>query len=141
MRDLPGDNLALIRGLWCTIMSCKRGNFIEFYRLSGIYFPNITAADDVSLAAYFLMAGGICQCGCSPFCFSVELLAQRGINYDQNVNFHSIYTAWFFFFSKTDDQAGTYTIHKHSKVESQAFSSCFLGCFFLIKTQHKSSAA
>lgn len=39
MRNLPGDNLALVRGLWCTIMSCKWGNFIEFYRLSGIYFP------------------------------------------------------------------------------------------------------
>lgn len=28
----------LIRGLWCTIMSCKWGTFMEFYRLSGIYF-------------------------------------------------------------------------------------------------------
>lgn len=102
MRNLPGDNLALIRGLWCTIMSCKWGNFIEFYRLSGIYFPDIAAADDVSVAAYFLMAGGICQYGFSPFCFSAELLAKWGISYEQNVNFHSIYTACFFF-SKSDD--------------------------------------
>lgn len=29
----------LLLGLWCTIMPCKWGNFIEFYRLSGIYFP------------------------------------------------------------------------------------------------------
>lgn len=43
--------------LWCTIMSCKWGSFIEFYRLSGIYFPQYSSCRLCVCGAFFSDGG------------------------------------------------------------------------------------
>lgn len=113
MRDMPGENPSLIKGVQCTVGSSKWGNFRVFYGLSGISLSTdfstcYCCCWCFSEIAGFLLVYSLWRYCCGPLCLAfliwqpcpllelrIELLTKREINYDQNINFNSLYTAFF----------------------------------------------
>lgn len=132
MRDMPGENPSLIKGVQCTGVSSKWGNFRVFYRLSGI-----------SLSTHFSTCQSCCWCFSEiDVFFLLTIFALHSLN-DWLAPSHSLnwvtdqerHKLW----AKYQFQFHLHCIffpklmipHIHTKLNSQAFFSNRPSCFSL----------